>query len=392
MKNKLRRNNWLIAITLLVFAPFSLGQLQRVEFPFGGVYLFEIGIVLFLFSMLPRIVPKLLSRFRSSKITTKFLITWLALLTVLGCLSSDSLVPALYMARYLSYGLFAFLLVTQMPRSQSKKLPSLILSTGLFMTFLGLLQYIFLPDTRFLRALGWDDHYFRAIGTLLDPNYFGMLIILTLSLAFSIRERLTKRLFWFLSTFLLSMLALTYSRSSYLSGAFFIILATFVSKSKKFAFSISTVLLFSSLIFLTAPKPGGEGVDLLRTSSIESRISHETEINSDSTLQQIIFGKGLFVPKIYSNDQNLEMPNHARQPNSILTLVYSGSGIVGLVVAIFVVTKFLRYLYKKDKYITLGLIALLIHANFNNSILEPFLALFWLLLVVVVETKVQIER
>src|SRR3989338_6680935 len=45
-----------------------------------------------------------------------------------------------------------------------------------FFVGLGLGQYIFLPDTRFLLSYGWDEHYWRLIGTVLDPNYMGVMM------------------------------------------------------------------------------------------------------------------------------------------------------------------------------------------------------------------------
>ncbi|PIR62530.1 MAG: hypothetical protein COU65_03090 [Candidatus Pacebacteria bacterium CG10_big_fil_rev_8_21_14_0_10_42_12] len=390
MKNKLRRNNWLIAVVLLVLAPFSLAQLGRIEFAFGGAYVFEIGIFLLVTLNAQKLILSLARRFKNSKSSSKLMLGWLILLTLAGCLNSESIVPFLYVSRYFFYGLFAYLLATQMPKLQQKKLPSLILITGIFMTFLGLLQYVFLPDTRFLRSLGWDDHYYRVIGTLLDPNYFGMLIILTVSLTFSLQKKLIQKALWFIVSFLLSMLALTYSRSSYLAGIVFLSLVTFVSKSKRLASMIVSALAVSALVFVVAPKPGGEGMDLLRTSTIESRISHEKEVVADANILQVLAGKGMFASDSPKNSSS-DLPNHAKQPNSIFTLVYSSSGILGLLIATFFIIKFLARLYKKDKYITLGLVALIVHASFNNSVLEPILALFWLLLVAVVEIKARNE-
>lgn len=390
MKNKLRRNNWLIAITLLVLAPFSLAQLERIEFAFGGVYFFEIGITFLVILNAWFLIINLVPKFQKSKSSSKLMLVWLVLLTLVGCINSESITPVLYATRYSFYGLFAYLLATKMPKSQQKKLPVLILITGLFMTFLGFLQYVFLPDTRFLRTFGWDDHYFRAIGTLLDPNYFGMLIILTLSLAFSLQKKFTQKVLWLISSFLLSMLALTYSRSSYLAGAIFLTLTILVSKSKSLALLIITAIAVSGLIFSIAPKPGGEGMDLLRTSTVESRVNHEKNVVADANFLQVLAGKGLFVSNSSETSES-DLPNHAKQPNSIFTLIFSSSGILGLIIAIFFVTKFLASLFKKDRYITLGLVALVVHAMFNNSILEPILALFWLLLIVVAVTKVRNE-
>ncbi|NCN24422.1 MAG: hypothetical protein GW945_02975, partial [Candidatus Pacebacteria bacterium] len=116
----------------------------------------------------------------------------------------------------------------------------------------------------------------------------------------------------------------------------------------------------------------------------------EKEVVADANILQVLAGKGMFASDSPKNSSS-DLPNHAKQPNSIFTLVYSSSGILGLLIATFFIIKFLARLYKKDKYITLGLVALIVHASFNNSVLEPILALFWLLLVAVVEIKARNE-
>ncbi|PIP57805.1 hypothetical protein COX03_01100, partial [Candidatus Woesebacteria bacterium CG22_combo_CG10-13_8_21_14_all_39_10] len=114
------------------------------------------------------------------------------------------------------------------------------------------------------------------------------------------------------------MLALTYSRSSYLAGIVFLSLVTFVSKSKRLASMIVSALAVSALVFVVAPKPGGEGMDLLRTSTIESRISHEKEVVADANILQVLAGKGMFASDSPKNSSS-DLPNHAKQPNSIFT-------------------------------------------------------------------------
>ena len=391
MKNKLQRNNWLIALTIFIFAPISLGQLLRIETIFGGAYLFEPLIFLFVIMNSSKIIPKLFKKIKKTGRTNKIIFVWISFLSLLGLMTTGAIVPAIYVGRYLFYGLFAFILATEMPREQQKKLPILVLLLGLFMAFLGMLQYMFIPDTRFLKVLGWDDHFYRIIGTLFDPNFFGMLMILIFSLSLSLKKKITKKILFFITFFLMSALALTYSRSSYLAGIVFIVLATFVSKSRSFLVMISISLVLALAVFMIAPKPGGEGIDLMRTSSIKSRIDNDQGIvTSDRGTLEKIFGSGFFVQDKNTVNDN-ELPDHARQPNSIIAFIYSGSGVLGLLVSSYLIFSFLRSYYKKDRYLALGLLALLIHAMFNNSVFEPILAMFWMLLVVIGEIKARNE-
>jgi len=218
-----------------------------------------------------------------------------------------------------------------------------------------------------------------------------MLMILIFSLSLSLKKKITKKILFFITFFLMSALALTYSRSSYLAGIVFIVLATFVSKSRSFLVMISISLVLALAVFMIAPKPGGEGIDLMRTSSIKSRIDNDQGIvTSDRGTLEKIFGSGFFVQDKNTVNDN-ELPDHARQPNSIIAFIYSGSGVLGLLVSSYLIFSFLRSYYKKDRYLALGLLALLIHAMFNNSVFEPILAMFWMLLVVIGEIKARNE-
>lgn len=80
------------------------------------------------------------------------------------------------------------------------------------------IQYLFLPDTRFLLQYGWDEHYYRMIGTVLDPNYLGVMLgMVGIYLIYKYTNRQIDKWGKILLAFTFGGLALTYSRASWMA-------------------------------------------------------------------------------------------------------------------------------------------------------------------------------
>ncbi len=175
----------------------------------------------------------------------------------------------LYLIRLGSYMYFVLMLTNLVNEKKiSKKLliDSLAL-TGIIIGILGWLQYFLIPDLRTLKLFGWDDHYFRLTSSFLDPGFTGLIVVLTLVI-FILKYELKKEKTYLLPIFfLLPTLAFTYSRASYLALAASLFYLIF--KLKKIYLLVFFMVLVLTLYFL--PNPGGEGVKLSRTSSINAR-------------------------------------------------------------------------------------------------------------------------
>lgn len=232
-----------------------------------------------------------------------------------------------------------------------------LVSLGIFIC-LGLVQYLFFPDMRYLKNLGFDDHLYRLIGPLYDPNFTGS-ILAGLSILF-IHKR-----YLFLSLLTTLMLALTFSRASYL--AFVVGLIALLMKDRK-KLLLVTLSLFC-LAVLLSPKPFGEGVNLLRTFSISSRFS---TWNTGFTLftQRPLFGWG------YNNLRGVE-GSRFQIDNSYLFLLAT-TGIAGLISYLFLIFKLLESI--RDKALNLMVWILLIHGFFNNTLFyAPVMLFIWLI-------------
>ncbi len=255
---------------------------------------------------------------------------------------SDLLVPSLYTLRLLAYIALYLLL------KNSKILVSNIyfLTSGSIALIIGLLQYFLLPDMRVFQYLGWDDHLSRLTLPHFDPTFSAVMLALAL---LSTAKAFPK--FWLLTSIFYSAgILLSYSRSVWLS---LVLTALLFIKNKKMLL-ISGVLLLTSIFAL--PQKFGEGTNLLRTFSIESRFNNDLSIIRDQSWN-LITGIGMH-----------------KGPNNSYLYLLSTTGVLGLIGW----TMFMFSLYQKSFYKPM-LIFFFTASLFNNVMFYPF-ALLWVLL------------
>lgn len=264
---------------------------------------------------------------------------------------------------------------------------SSLISGGAAMAVLGWVQYFLYPDLRNLEYLGWDPHLGRIFSTILDPNYFGILMFLAciLTVTGGIRQNFMKIVF---TGLFLSALSFTYSRSTYLvmvvSGLYYAV------KSKNMIYIILTVFLVTSL-FIFLPKPYGESANLYRVFSITERVGNWKE-GMDLFARYPITGIGYNRLRQMRSEQqhqkgvNGEIPEQSHSAggfdNSFIYIAAT-SGIAGL----FALLVFLRYVFTYGNTTTkLSLLAIVIHSFFLNTLFFPWV-LYWLLTVAGMDRK-----
>ncbi|MBD3279808.1 MAG: hypothetical protein GF390_03815 [Candidatus Pacebacteria bacterium] len=380
-----------LSLLALLIGVLSLGQLQRWQLTNNiAVYVHELVMIGWLLLGLSqqqirtKFINKLKTWFTSlGKLEQSWLI-WLAFGLVINQIFYQvSLTAWLYLARLSFYLLFiAWLKTLQLSITFKKfqlnatQLGWLIF--GLLTLLLGLLQYLFLPDTRFLAILGWDDHYYRLISTQFDPNFTGMILVITF---IYLHQRKLPRAWQSAQTIMLSLLTiglgLTLSRASYLSFALALLLLT-ITKLIDFRKSLAFGLILLITIGL-APKPTGEGVRLQRTSSIKARYASNSQTLQSLTTRQWLIGQGLF------NTNQLNQPpstktiaDHAQLPDNLLILIIQGTGLIGLVLLSLLTVKWTRGVFQKKPNFAIALTVTLLHSMFNNTLLQPFVLLMLL--------------
>ncbi len=274
--------------------------------------------------------------------------------------SAEITIGAMYLLRWIVYSSLAGVII------QSIKVIPVI---GIGTAILGILQYVFIPDVRFLEYWGWDPHYYRIVGTLLDPGFTGLILVLTL--VYLVINKYNKC--WWLIVYL--ALAFTYSRSSYL--AFFTAFSWLSYQKKTWKYFLISLCLISVTVTVLPRWSDGEGVKLERTSTVWARIASwkkAWEIFSDNP----IIGVGF---NTYRYAQKASPESHAGAgSDSSLLLVMATTGIIGLLFYL----KYLKKLWvigKNNLIISTSLIAILIHSFFLNSLFYPAVMLWVALLI-----------
>ena len=243
---------------------------------------------------------------------------------------------------------------------------------------LGLGQYIFLPDTRFLLKYGWDEHYYRLIGTVLDPNYFGVMAGM---IGFYFLDKNYKNYKFNKEMAIILMavtaLVLTWSRASWV--AFGVAMGWWgisgisgrlgrlgrLGKLAKLGI-LGGLGILGIMVWWAAPKPGGEGVNLLRTASIEQRWTSWSEAIG-VWKQHPWLGVG------FNNYQVAQVTQAEYSPSSSWLLLLATTGIVGTAGIIIGGIRVIREIGKTGSgQLWLGIIIMVsVHAVFNNTLFYP---------------------
>lgn len=313
----------------------------------------------------------------------------------------EVMVAGLYFVRWVMYAGLYFV-VDDLVQSSKFKVQSLLTSltvVGVIAAVFGLLQYLFLPDMRFLEKYGWDPHLYRVIGTFLDPGFLGLILVFTLILLTvklwparklsSIKGLMDDK--WRLVAWIVVYLALalTYSRASYLAYLMGMGVIAWFKKSPKF---FLTVLFLGMVTIFFLPRPGGEGVRLERESTIQFRL-----INYDQSLVIVrdnpLFGVGFNAYRYaqgrhgFLTGEELKSSHAGAGGDSSLLFVLATTGVVGLSVYFWLWGKAL-WLGKANILVLATLFSALLHSFFTNSLFYPWImAWLWLVLGVVRENK-----
>ncbi|PIR61970.1 MAG: hypothetical protein COU66_00975 [Candidatus Pacebacteria bacterium CG10_big_fil_rev_8_21_14_0_10_44_11] len=374
---KTNRLSWLeLAVLVFFFCALSFGQLGRLSWPVT-FYPHDVLILVWLGLTSWGWLPQLVRTIR--KLTWRrwwsglAFMGWLILGVMISFAQTQDWQVVLYLGRLFIYNLFLFSLWARF-KENTQLLRVFLVSTGMYMVWFGLVQYLLLPDTRYLYLFGWDDHYYRLIGPLLDPNLSGILFVITGWLLVAWRKLLPKGIV--VSLLMMTILAavLSYSRATYLSAiislAVYWLFTIGQTKILKRAIISFAIFILALLALSLAPKPGGEGIDLLRTASITARLESSATYLANLKGYQWLTGAGL-----YSTLPGQATTTHARTPDNIIVLLVWSSGLVGLGLFFTLFTRLITVMKGWPAETLALLTAVLIHTQFNNTLLEPFVFL-----------------
>jgi hypothetical protein len=397
----------LLALIISLFVLFPFGQLTRlpsvirgielIKTPEINVYLIDLVIagiggywLVWRLAKKRKLTPPPLAK----PILLFLIFAFLSLIFNSPLLSSREVaVAGLYLIRWLAYAGLYFVILDLVSSPAGEKLnlkkliTNILIGAGTASAVLGLFQYFLLPNTKFLKYLHWDPHYYRAIGTFLDPAFLGMILVLTLILLVSTRwqEFSKKNSLFIINCSLFAViyiaLALTHSRSSYLAHLIGMSVIAWVKKAPRF---FLIILLLGGLTLLILPRPAGEGGQLGRVYTIEARIKNWQQsaiIARDNPLFGVGFNAYRYAQRDYGFLKEDWQVSHAGAgADSSLLFILATTGILGAGAFLWLWWQIFKI---GNLTVKASVLALITHSFFNNSLFYAWIMIwFWTLLAV----------
>ncbi len=371
------RNLYRSCIIILYFLIFSFGQLLR----------FETHILNIPFALHPLDIITLLSipygvfiQEKAHPLRKYFYYLWSVFFFSL--LVSKAQYPigevvrgSFYLLRFISYYFFFELIYYLIQNGElgKQKIVTIIITSLITTGVFGWIQYLFVPDLRFLYFFHWDDHLNRLAGTILDPGFMGILMVFGFLISVSLYLKHKKISFILSSFFFIITTLFTYSRATYLALIAGVFTLLYLHKKTKLIFIISVVFIAS--LFLL-PKKEGEGVNLLRTNSIFEKAKNYEEtssIISDVPVFGVGFNNLCSERKVRFVNQDFESHSCSGSDSSIL-FIFATTGILGLVTLVSFFSRIPDYISQSiySEMLLSSSVALFIHSLFLNSLFYPW--------------------
>ena len=385
-------------LILLLLISFPLGHLARIEITSGvALYVHDIVaasmlLAVFIDSVKKRTLP-------SGRLTVPilmfFLVATLSLLMGVNTVEPrQAVIGGLYLVRWIAHaGVYFYLLkylrihkdLTFLRRTYT--LREALLISGLVLATFGLTQYVLFPDLTQLKWLGWDDHYYRLAGTILDPGFTGILLVLTAFLA--LETKLTRKVKLVAVSMPVAALLLTYSRASYLAFLLGSLVFAFMKRKLRKALIIGAI--FLGTLFLL-PQAQSEGTNLLRLYSLFQRI--ETWNQAVVIVREHpVFGVGFNLMRSTKRQygfvgEDWKTSHSASGIDNSYLFVSATTGFIGLAAYLTLLYRMIRLGLKDTKRkqtqkasMLASISAVSIHALFNNTWFYPWVMLWmWYLL------------
>lgn len=285
----------------------------------------------------------------------------------------EIIIASLYLVRLITYTGFYLILYRFRKLINYKK--CLIIS-GMVIAVFGLAQYLVMPNMTSLAIFEWDPHYYRLVGTFLDPGFTGIILVLTLILLVT-SQLDAKRYFLYAISY--ATLALTYSRASYL--AFLVSMTVISLKRKSLKFFLTIIFIIFITIIVLPRKSGGEGIRLERTASAQARIGNWQQAWSIFQ-NHPLFGVGFNTYRYAQKNAGLiddkwQVSHAGAGADSSLLFVLATTGIIGLAGYIWFLAKVIGY---RKTVVVASIAALLVHSLFLNSLFYPWV-LGWFMVI-----------
>lgn len=378
---------YLFHLCLITIIIGPLGVLP-LAIPSVNLYFSDIFVFLICLTLLTQ-TRKMINIIKKDKISVYFFIfislSFISLiLSPITLTIIERLISFLYLMRLAAYfGVYlAAVYLLKRKITTSRNIIAWMSLIGAILVLLGWVQYFLYPNLRNLYYLGWDPHLKRIFATYLDPNYFGIILVLILLILFFIPK--ANVAVWIFRSVTFLTLMFTYSRSSYL--ALLVAVLFYAILKRKYAIFGTTIILVFLLSALL-PRPEGIGVRLERVFSVVERIENWQQgitLFAKHPLMGAGFNTVRYAKRQYGlNDADL-MVSHAGAgfDNSFIFIAVT-TGIIGLITYLLFLKK---AFIQGNLLVKISLIAITTHSFFLNSLFFPWVML-WMWVVIGLNDK-----
>lgn len=375
-------NQFLLWLLFLYFVIFPFGQVLRIEVV-PPVVIHPVDLIAGFIALVWGTKFFLKKKINITPLSRSF-VYFLVIVTFTFFLGStrvtlhDSFVGFFYLIRLCVYVIFYFA-VWDLARDKSirKNLLNSLIAIGSFISLFGLIQYFFIPDLRFLASLNWDPHYYRLIGSFLDPAFTGILLVLVFTIIFSqMKEKGKEGRKIFLGFIFLLGILLTYSRASYLA-LFISLFIIYIVRRNLWIVIPPLVFIGVGMFFL--PRPGGEGVRLERTSTINYRFeNYKQSLEIGESYPLFGVGFNLYGPENAFRGYNEDINSHsASGADSSLLFLFATTGVAGVLIYFSLLTQIIKKGWENKKNVAgiallASTFAILVHSSFSNTLFYPW--------------------
>lgn len=364
---------YLILINVLLF---SLGQLAAINRSGGGfnIYFFDIFVIFTNIILFFLLVKRGKFKINFPLLVFIFLFTFSGLLTITQIYFFpylEQLKVLSYLLRFSLYFVFGYLIYLFKINNllYLSELKKIFIFNFFFLTFLNILQLIFLRDLTDLAQFGWDPHIGRLTGTFLDPNFMAFYLCLYYIFNYFFLKNRYIEYLSILSVFL------TQSRNGIITLLFIFLLLNFKNLKK-----LIPLLMISLFILIINPR-------------ILERFSQFSDANDSSYVRLVSWNEALkafslsnFSGLGFNNyKNNLEFyritdleslnRNSSTSTDSSLLQVLVTLGPLGILIFIVLLLSFL--FTKGFSYMNFVIVfSLLFNSQFINSLFFPQICIF----------------
>ena len=298
-----------------------------------------------------------------------------------------------YALRIIGYILMFYLVIDSIrSKKDFNKFYNILLWIGLIFALLGFLQLVFFPSFEAMTQYGWDPHVKRLLSTFFDPNYAGGFLVfvnaLVLARMLFCQNKTEKGLWFFAFLFLTLAIIFTYSRSAYLAFAVVILVIGIFKSWRLLLFgALALVIAFFSFPRVQERILGGFSLDVTAKMRLEN-YQEAQKIIEDNLIIGVGYNNLRAVREEYG--QVLDVKSHAAGgfDSSFLTILAT-TGVLGFAAYLWLLWRILKDAFKEfwDKKsppvlrglglgIFAGILSLIIHSQFVNSLLYPHIMLY----------------